>query len=404
MDVSYSAWRQSTKESLGLKPESFSFLFDRRYTNRLNRMSRVFFDAYVRATNELAAQEDRFPSLSEIDAKMESGAVYAFKDRLTKSTEFFDEVKISGVSYLVPKAKRFIDTSGTYTDLAFDFDLPAVTLPARRKMPSPLEISQEKTPEVMPAIGEPSSDEVEPTEHTEEDKIDLEEEQAKRTIDESPSDAPLQIGQNEPVRAFESQAKAADEAATESIKEASEEIEKPADAQRDAIKRPPIITKAVIGLIALAIAVGAGAYVLFYMAESPKLVEYSTFLSNATQGNYLGVDIRNQYGISNEMEMIFPPNIDRSISSRGGIITISHSGNTLIRLNSSTDASVRLYLSGNWTAIPVVLNLAVPQGYDSGLVVHAKDYNVKRNDDKIILRFNCTHEGISFEQSYTPRR
>ena len=39
-------------------------------------MSRVFFEAYVKATKELAAQEDRFPSLSEIDAQMESGAVY----------------------------------------------------------------------------------------------------------------------------------------------------------------------------------------------------------------------------------------------------------------------------------------------------------------------------------------
>jgi hypothetical protein len=107
MDVSYSAWRQLTEERLTLKGDNFSFLFDRRYTNRLNRMSRVFFEAYARATKELAAQEDRFPSLSEIDAKMESGAVYAFKDRLTKNTEFFEEVKLSGVSYLVPRAKMF---------------------------------------------------------------------------------------------------------------------------------------------------------------------------------------------------------------------------------------------------------------------------------------------------------
>jgi hypothetical protein len=90
MDVSYSAWRHSTEERLALKGDSFAFLFDRRYTNRLNRMSRVFFEAYSKATKELATQEDRFPSLSEIDAKMESGAVYAFKDRLTKNTEFFE--------------------------------------------------------------------------------------------------------------------------------------------------------------------------------------------------------------------------------------------------------------------------------------------------------------------------
>ncbi|MDD4448166.1 MAG: hypothetical protein PHN61_10865 [Methanothrix sp.] len=134
MDVSFSAWRHSREESLQLKGEGFSFLFDRRYTNRLNRMSRVFFEAYVVATKELAAQEDRFPSLSEIDAKMESGAVYAFKDRLMKNTEFFEEVKISGVSYLVPRALKFVDVTGTYTDLILNFDEGTVVLPTRRKM------------------------------------------------------------------------------------------------------------------------------------------------------------------------------------------------------------------------------------------------------------------------------
>ena len=135
MDVSFSAWRHSREESLQLKGDSFSFLFDRRYTNRLNRMSRVFFEAYVVATKELAAQEDRFPSLSEIDAKMESGAVYAFKDRLMKNTEFFEEVKISGVSYLVPRALKFVDSTGTYTDLILSFEEGTVVLPTRRKTP-----------------------------------------------------------------------------------------------------------------------------------------------------------------------------------------------------------------------------------------------------------------------------
>ena len=135
MDVSFSAWRHSREESLQLKGDSFSFLFDRRYTNRLNRMSRVFFEAYVVATKELAAQEDRFPSLSEIDAKMESGAVYAFKDRLMKNTEFFEEVKISGVPPSSARTK-FVDVSGNYTDLILNFEEGIVVLPTRRKTPT----------------------------------------------------------------------------------------------------------------------------------------------------------------------------------------------------------------------------------------------------------------------------
>lgn len=67
---------------------------------------------------------------------MESGAVYAFKDRLMKNTEFFEEVKISGVSYLVPRALKFVDSTGTYTDLILNFDEGAAVLPTRRKTPS----------------------------------------------------------------------------------------------------------------------------------------------------------------------------------------------------------------------------------------------------------------------------
>ena len=89
-------------------------------------MSRIFFEAYAKATKELSAQEDRFPSLSEIDAKMESGAVYAFKDRLTKNTEFFDEIKISGSHIWCYKAVKFIDASGDVPDLVFDFDRGSV--------------------------------------------------------------------------------------------------------------------------------------------------------------------------------------------------------------------------------------------------------------------------------------
>ena len=159
MDVSFSAWRHSREESLKLKGDSFYFLFDRRYTNRLNRMSRVFFEAYVVATKEMAAQEDRFPSLSEIDAKMESGAVYAFKDRLMKNTEFFEEVKISGVSYLVPRAMKFVDASGTYTDLILNFEEGTAVLPTRRKTPASPEPEEEVArPQTPPAAEVPEKE------------------------------------------------------------------------------------------------------------------------------------------------------------------------------------------------------------------------------------------------------
>ena len=97
MDVSYSVWREIAADKLEVGGESFSFLFDRRYSNRLNRMSRVFFEAYATATSEVSAEEDRFPSLSEIESRMESGAIYAYKDRLMRSTGFWTGAALGAI-------------------------------------------------------------------------------------------------------------------------------------------------------------------------------------------------------------------------------------------------------------------------------------------------------------------
>ena len=93
------------------------------------------------------------------------------------------------------------------------------------------------------------------------------------------------------------------------------------------------------------------------MVVSPILVEYSAYLSNSSNESYLGLDITNPEGMANDMEMTLPPNIDQSISARGGIVTISHGANTLVRMNTSSDASVKIYLQGNWTTVPVSLQL-----------------------------------------------
>lgn len=421
MDVSYSAWRQLTEERLTLKGESFSFLFDRRYTNRLNRMSRVFFEAYVRATKELAAQEDRFPSLSEIDAKMESGAVYAFKDRLTKNTEFFEEVKISGVSYLVPRAKMFVDSSGTYTELAFNFDEGTVVLPTRRKvpvqaeavLPEPEKAGQQQkatasveeittetaAPPAIEVALEPSPGEKgAPTEM--ETPADMERDLSAEPepyvdIAEEPANGTATIAQANFDRP--------DQSRPEAVAQSPEKNVPAPPAKEESIKGK--IKIVAVGLIALIVVIAAGSYFFNIVPPGPaKMVYYSSFLSNTSQGNFLDLNITNHDGFNDELDMVLPPNIDKSISSRGGVITISHAGNTSIRLNTSSDASIRLYLSSNWTAVPVILSLAVPKGYDSGLVVHGKNYDVKRRDDSIILRFDCTREGVSFEQSYSPKR
>jgi hypothetical protein len=399
MDVSFSAWQHSREESLQLKGDSFSFLFDRRYTNRLNRMSRVFFEAYVVATKELAAQEDRFPSLSEIDAKMESGAVYAFKDRLVKNTEFFEEVKISGVSYLVPRALKFVDASGTYTDLILIFEEGAVVLPTRRKTPTlpeaePLsseEIDESETNDPEQVAPMPSTMQVEPVKQGEPE--------TKPEPYRIPTPEPFEDGE-EPL------------SGTVTVPSQPEPMASKVDTIVASLKESskPILPKKKMGIRSYAvILIGvvvllAAAVVVFYTAPldtgSPSFVQYSAYLSNSSNESYLGLDIKNPVGMANEMEMVLPPNIDQSISARGGVVTISHANSTLVKMNASSDASVKIYLLGNWTTIPLSLNLFEPSNFDTSIEVHGKDYLVTRKNETLVLTFNLTQEGVSFEQIY----
>ena len=405
MDVSFSAWRHSREESLQLKGDSFSFLFDRRYTNRLNRMSRVFFEAYVSATKELAAQEDRFPSLSEIDAKMESGAVYAFKDRLMKNTEFFEEVKISGVSYLVPRALRFVDVAGTYTDLILNFEEGTVVLPTRRKTPLP--------PESKISIG--NEETARATDAQEEEKIlpaPIEEAgDEEGSVSSYPQHMPVTYEEISPAAGAD---KAVEAAIPDQVPEPSKEP--PASYPSKEPDKPTGVKKKIAMPLKAAALLGAAILLViaaFFLpsflpstlapAGEPILVAYSAYLSNTSNESYLGLDMANPKAMANDIEIALPPDIDQSISARGGVVTISHGNNTTVRLNSSSDASVKIYLLGNWTAIPVGLSFAAAEGYDTSLQVHGQDYDITRKNETLILMFNLTGEGVSFEQSYTKK-
>jgi len=404
MDVSFSAWRHSREESLQLKGVGFSFLFDRRYTNRLNRMSRVFFEAYVVATKELAAQEDRFPSLSEIDAKMESGAVYAFKDRLMKNTEFFEEVKISGVSYLVPRALKFVDVTGTYTDLILNFDEGTVMLPTRRKMaplpdnPVPTEESGPITSRAVEVVEEAPP----VAENKDEDKV----------AEAKPPSYPLHTPE-----IFEEISTASDTTEEASPSDVAAKVVVAAPSPIREPEMPPTTKKKMampprtVTLFGAAILLALLAVLFMYgptLVEGPVpptfLVRYCANLTNSSNESYLGLNITNPDGMANDMEISLPPNIDQSISARGGVVTISHGENTLVRMNSTVDASVKIYLQGNWTTIPVGLSFYAPDGFDTNLLVHGLPSTVTSGNETSVLMFNLTREGVSFEQSYTRKK
>jgi hypothetical protein len=170
----------------------------------------------------------------------------------------------------------------------------------------------------------------------------------------------------------------------------------------------------IIGLIALLTLAVVGFYMVPDNAGSPSFVLYSAYLSNSSNESYLGLDIENPDELANELELVLPKNIDRSISARGGIVTISHADNTLVRMNTSADASVKIYLDGNWTpsnwttgnrtTIPLSMNLFEPTDFDTSIQVHGKDYLVTRKNETLVVNFNLTGEGVSFEQSYIRKR
>ncbi|MDH7596459.1 MAG: hypothetical protein QHG98_01760 [Methanothrix sp.] len=421
MDVSFSSWKlaNENKGPLPLSGDSFSFLFDRRYTNRLNRMSRVFFEAYAKATAELAVSEDRFPSLSEVEAKMESGAVYAFKDRLMKNTQFFDEVKISGVSYLVPRAYHFVDSSGIYTDLIFDFEKGSVTLPSRRKVP----LLKDRTEIREPQAGETAGEEKRAPER-EVEPAGMEVPGGKPAAEEIPeAEEAAPVGPAEP---SEMQAPPRHDVAEalymEEAAEPSERTHPPippvpqatpgekAGAEEEiAAEKGPGYSRTQIGILlaALLIAAGIGVFFIYSPFLAPAQIDhvmYAAYISNSTNESILNFDIENSAGIQHEVELILPENIDRSVIARGGTVTVSHYRGTVVRMSSSGDSSIKVYLSDRRDYVPVVLSVSVPEGYDSGIVVHGRSYEVIKKDRELELRLNVTSERVEFDQSYMRTR
>jgi len=492
MDVSYSVWRDTAADKQEVSGESFSFLFDRRYSNRLNRMSRVFFEAYAKATSEVSAEEDRFPSLSEIESRMESGAIYAYKDRLMRSTGFFEEVKISGISYLIPKARRFVDVTGTYTDLILDLEKGDVALP-RREKPSAIPRSEGAEPEEEPSELAPIEEEVEdeeedlepPSEEAATAMAPLEAEpekkppeiatdsmaekplkadtgfedmppaeaqtetspaepdrvaEAPRTI-EMMGKAPLRaeaeveppkevqaapkkeapIETKEPVSEMRKKEEGAKAAETEMPPPAAERAKVPTSKPHQPVKKPdkgfggwgrdrrgPIMALAGLALIIVL----AGFYIWSPSTldgpatptEPSDFVSYSAYLANASGNTYLNLDVTNPKGLESKVELVLPPDVDKSISATGGIVTISYTNNTVIQLASSNNASVSVALTDEYILVPVTFNLAIPQGYETSVLVYDKDYQVSRTNSTISLWCNCTDDHLDFDQIYNAKK
>ncbi len=134
----YSDWlkKVSEKPEIEVDAESFKVLFNKRDEKTPNWQMHNFLKAYAFSVNKTKKQ-DRFPNLDEIEnafadvkAPVKGQIVYNLKRRFRENSQFFDEIDFGtkGV-YLLPKALKYRDRSGKYSDLIFDFENGAVTLP-----------------------------------------------------------------------------------------------------------------------------------------------------------------------------------------------------------------------------------------------------------------------------------
>lgn len=134
----YSDWlkKVSEKPEIEIDSESFRALFNKRDEKTPNWQMHNFLKAYAFAVNKTKKQY-RFPNLDEIEnafaevnVKVRGQVVYNLKLRIMQNTQFFDEIDFGtkGV-YLLPKALKYRDRSGKYSDLIFDFENGAVILP-----------------------------------------------------------------------------------------------------------------------------------------------------------------------------------------------------------------------------------------------------------------------------------
>jgi hypothetical protein len=139
-------------------------------------------------------------------------------------------------------------------------------------------------------------------------------------------------------------------------------------------------------------------------APPSDFVSYSAYLTNATGSTYLNLDVTNPKGLESKVELVLPPDVDKSISATGGIVTISYTNNTVIQLVSSNNASVSVALTDEYVLVPVTFNLAIPQGYESSVLVYDKDYKVSRTNSTINLLCNCTDDHLEFDQIYNAKK
>ncbi len=328
----YSEWVQkiSGKTEIEIDTESFKALFSKRDERTPNKQMHNFLKAYAFAVNN-ARKEDRFPNLDEIEkaftdvgAPIEGQVVYNLKLRFMKNTQFFEERDFGtkGV-YLSPKALRFKDRGGRYSDLIFDFDNGAVALPESK----PHDVDSQK---------EPKSD-------------------IQKVVNETKLDH---------------------EGIDKQIGEPKIELEK---SHRKSVLK--------VGLIVLILIIFAFLIIAPRDKYAPKgeNVMYSIYDSKDEGGDFLIVELSNPDGVSLNSLIVLPKEIDKIISVEGGTVSIAHSSVTTIGLSTDKDARIKIYTVAIEN-IPLAITHkfkgnAVPSIYG------INNYTVMAIKDKVQLNF-----------------
>lgn len=320
----FSEWKQNTPEVIEIDNESFKFLFDARKRDKRkpNEQRHNFIKAFAKAVKKIADRnEDRFPYLDEIkqsfpdiSAKAENDVIFQLKHHIIEKTRFFNVEEWDKRVYLVPKARKYKDIGGMYSDLIFDFDKGNVTMP-ELKQASDKSPCSDKEPESNSNTGK--------TENTDESE--------KTSIALSENFSKLEPSQISP--------------------------ELPEKTENNKLH----LKKALIyGIIIIVLA----ALVFHIMSDSntnldENYIIYSINNSNDDEGEFIMFYLINPDNIMINSSIILPTDVFQSFSAEKGTFSSSfppYSNYSIIRWKTNEDSKMKIYVN-TFDKIPFELTL-----------------------------------------------
>lgn len=153
----------------------------------------------------------------------------------------------------------------------------------------------------------------------------------------------------------------------------------------------------------LAIVLVTFLFLIFAPPDKPiskgEKVLYSIYSSKDDKGDFLMFELSNPNGTEINSMIVLPKEIDKMISVESGVVSVSHSNNTIISLKTDKDARIKIYVS-----VIEIVPIMITHTYEGNAVPSIygiNNYTVLNTNEKIQVNFelkNSTLVKIRIEQ------